>query len=93
MMAPSVNQGLSSNHQILVGTLNFANLHSIILFNIKNTFEKSVFFAPFQYEDIHLGTVHTPYHLYWAKSTDITRICLDIVKTVIVTLLCLRQYI
>lgn len=60
MMRPSVNHGLISNHQILVGTLSLANLHSIIISNTKNTFGKiCVFSGPFKYEDIHLGMVQT----------------------------------
>lgn len=56
MMRPSVNQGLISDHQILVGTLSLANLHSIIISNTKNTFgKKRIFSGPFKYKDIHLG--------------------------------------
>ena len=56
MMKPSVNQGLISDHQILVGTLSLANLHSIIISNTENTFgKKRIFSGPFKYEDIRLG--------------------------------------
>lgn len=38
MMGPSVNQGLISNHQILVGTLSLANLHRIIICNTQKKY-------------------------------------------------------